>query len=151
MICQRSSTSREYPRRANFVPESILWRSVTLDAKDLWAWRSLARGWTCPIEMLQREERQQRDPSWFLDVDATKQPPLHPRAGLVRHVALRKREAFLDGRCYEIGIPECIVFSTFRTPSVIFNKLKSIRIDGDVTQTIWDTLLELPALQELRL
>lgn len=136
---------------ANAVAESILWRNVIIDIENIASeWFQPPEGSTDPLWTLQKEKLQQEDPQWFLDPDETEEPPLHHRNSLVKHISLRAKWD-VSGEDPEEGILEETTLGMFQTSSSVFPNLKSIRIDGVVSQCLWDTLLKLPSLQELRL
>jgi hypothetical protein len=137
--------------KSNVVAESILWQNIIVDIEKIDSeWFQPPEGSTDPLWTLRKEQLQQDDPEWFLDPEETEEPPLYQRNSLVKHISLRTKYD-VSGEYPEDGILEGTTLGMFQTSSAVFPNLKSIRIDGIVSQLVWDTLLKLPSLRELRL
>jgi hypothetical protein len=96
---------------------------------------------------LHKEELQPDDPEWFLGGYETEKPPLRQRNSLIKHISLRAKWDLYP----ENGIREQTTLGMFQPSSTFFPNLKSIRTDGVLSQRVWDTLVKLPSIQELRL
>ncbi|KAH8585467.1 hypothetical protein B0O99DRAFT_696450, partial [Bisporella sp. PMI_857] len=139
-------------RTANTAIERILWQNVIVVIQYLDnEWQDgLQKGSTCPIRTLTIEKCHKE--SGCHNAEASdERPPIHPKASFVKHLSLRMRTISRGENYYEDGILEATALSLFYTTPEFFSNLRSVRIDGEVTQDIWDTLLRLPLLQELRL
>jgi hypothetical protein len=143
-------------KMVNAVVEGILWRNVTVSIQHMYGdWYDLPVDRTCPIWTLRKEEWYQSDPESFLDeveIDEVEinGPPIRQRSPLVRHISLRNIKVHGEDN-FESGFSEDITLRIFRTETIMFPWLQSVRIDGDATQAVWDALLELPMLKELRI
>jgi hypothetical protein len=138
-------------RESNVVAENILWRNIIVDIEDIASeWFQPPKGSTDPLWTLRKEPLQQENPEWFLDPEETEEPPLYHRNSIVKHISLRTYYRVYD-EFPEDGILEETTLGMFQNSSAVFPNLKSIRIDGSASQLVWDTLLKLPSLRELRL
>jgi hypothetical protein len=139
-------------KMVNAVVEGILWRNVTVSIQHMYGdWSDLPVDRTCPIWTLKKEELYQNDPEWFLDEVEINVPPIRQRSPLVRHISLRNIKVHGEDDNFEDGFSKDITLPIFRTEAIMFPWLQSVRIDGDATQAVWDALLELPMLKELRI
>lgn len=72
------------------------------------------------------------------------------RAGFVKHLFLRS-EFRREQEHVQFGVTHKTTREIFEELSSHFLNLRSVPIDGEVSQEIWDVLLDLLSLKELRL
>lgn len=135
-------------REAYAIIERILWRNVIVDVRHLDHEREdVQKDFACPIRTLRLEEDRKENPEWN-DEDRNKQAA---KASFVRHLSLRKRRIPGEINDYKDGIPSGTTLSLFDTTPEFFSNLWSVRIDGEATRVIWNCLMKLPSIRELRL
>jgi hypothetical protein len=135
----------------NAIVESTLWRTIVISIQHAdEEWSELPKGRTFPIQTLQNEKMYLHYPEWFLENDIDK-PLVCTRSELVRHISFRKPKFFDDRDIFAEGFSDHWILRLFKTNKIMFTQLRSVRIDGAATQDVWDALLHLPMLRELRI